>query len=75
MTDESIKIPKNIFYLDEILIKFLPKEYNRVVEHYINSKIELLKAVDEFIDLQIKRLEEVKRSLKEEPKREKLEVE
>ena len=75
MKDEYTKITRLLLSLDEVLIKVLPKDYEDVAKHYINSKIEFLKAVDEFIHLQIKRLEDTKKNLVEKPKKEKLEVE
>ncbi len=76
MKDEYIKIPKSIIHIDELLIKLLPKEYSSVAEHYINSKIELLKTIDELIKIQIKRLEETREELKRgRVSRERVEVE
>ena len=76
MKDEYIKIPKRLIHIDELFLKLLPEEYSGVAEHYINSKIEFLKSLDELIKVQIKRLEEVKNELKEgKIRKEKVEIE
>ena len=41
----------------EALLSSLPEEYRGVVRHYINAKIEVLKAIDEFIRARISQLE------------------
>lgn len=61
--------------LDEIILEALPDQYRSAAEHYINAKVEMLKAVSELIDLRIKELKEIEDSWKSNVKKEKVELE
>jgi len=70
-----ILLPRTLIEsLDEILLDALPAEYKGVAKHYINAKIELLRAVEELINTRIKKLEEKLKKF-EEVKKEKVKVE
>ncbi len=59
--------------IDEFILRILPDEYDDVVKHYINAKIELLKAFREVLNARIKELEELKS--RREIKKEKVDLE
>lgn len=60
--------------ITDTIIKNLPDTYDEAVKHYINSRIERLKFVEEIIDTRVKKLEEIKTS-KESMKKEKVDIE
>jgi hypothetical protein len=41
----------------EAILSSLPEEYKGVAKHYINAKIEFLRAIDEFVKARISQLE------------------
>lgn len=63
-----------IINMDEILRKIWPKGYEESLEHLINARIEILKAINSALEKRIKELESAKAELKE-VKREKVKVE
>jgi len=59
--------------LEDYLIKYAPERYKEALNHYVNAKIELLKAVDKLIKIRIEELEALKEV--KVVKKEKVEVE
>ena len=60
--------------ITDTIIKNIPERYDDAVKHYINSRIERLKFVEEIIDNRVKKLEEIKTS-KEGIRKEKTDIE
>lgn len=65
-----IFLPFSIGFFDELLTRAWPKEYEEVLNHLRNARIEVLKAVDAAIKKKIEKLE--KEAV---PKKEKVKVE
>ena len=62
--------------LDEIIIGSLPDRYRGAAEHYLNAKLEMLKAIGELINIRIEEIKELRDNLREkEIKKEKVDIE
>jgi hypothetical protein len=62
--------------LDEIVIESLPDKYKKAAEHYLSAKMEMLKAINEIINIRIDELRELKDTIKSrEVRKERVDIE